>query len=159
MLRKAKEGESSFLVKQASQTEPWKKGEAEELLGGILHQYFSGELPEEHTVSVWEETAEGSVITGWSYYAPNMYAEGVWDVWWFGVGIEFHKKGHGTSLIKAIEQEIRGKGGRVIVIETSSTQALLKARRFYAKMGYHNCGSIPHFYGENDDKVIFSKSL
>ena len=159
MLRAPKNHERAYLLKQAASTEPWKEGEAEELLGGILEQYFSGQLPENHSVAVWDVETENHGVVGWSYFAPNMYADGVWDVWWIGVAIQMHGKGYGTQLLTAIESEISGKGGRIVVIETSSADNLQKARRFYPKLGYAECGTIPHFYGKDEHKVIYSKQL
>lgn len=157
MFRLAEKHESPFLVEQASQTEPWKPGEAEALLGGVLEAYFGGQLGEGHFVGVWEN--EKKEVVGWSYYAENSHASGVWDVWWIGTDSRMHGRGYGTKLLKAIEEDIASRSGRVIVIETSATPPLARARRFYPGLGYVECGRVPDFYGPGDDKIIFAKTL
>lgn len=157
MFRPAEKHEQNFLVAQAAKTDPWKPGEAEELLGGVLTAYFDGQLGDGHFVRVWEDREDG--VVGWSYYAENSHAPGVWDVWWIGIDSGMHGRGYGSKLLIDIEKDIKAKAGRVIVIETSATPPLAKARRFYPTLGYLECGRIPDFYGPGDDKVIFAKTL
>jgi ribosomal protein S18 acetylase RimI-like enzyme len=47
----------------------------------------------------------------------------------------------------------------LLIIETSATPPLEPARRLYLRRGYRECGTIPDFYGEGDDKVIFAKRV
>lgn len=156
MLRDPLVVESVALVELAAGTEPWESGGADALLGETLQQYHAGQLGPQHRIKVWEDAG---VVQGWSYYAENTHAPGVWDVWWIGVRRDLHRQGAGSLLLSAIEADIRSQSGRLVVIETSATPPMQKARQFYAKMGYMQSGLIPHFYGMGDDKVIFSKVL
>jgi ribosomal protein S18 acetylase RimI-like enzyme len=157
MFRPAEKHESSYLVEQASKTEPWKPGEAEELLGGVLEAYFTGQLGDGHFIGVWEN--QNKLVVAWSYYAANPHAPGVWDVWWIGTDPSLSGRGYGTKLLSAIERDISMRSGRVIVIETSATPPLARARRFYPRLGYLESGRISNFYGPGEDKIIFAKSL
>ncbi|NRA68381.1 MAG: GNAT family N-acetyltransferase [Pseudobacteriovorax sp.] len=157
MLRNPIETEKSLLIDLAYSTGVWQDGEADALLGAVLDQYYARELEPEHRVVVLPDANDK--IVGWSYYAPSFHAPGVWDVWWIGVHATEHGRGYGRQLLLAIEADIKAKQGRVVVIETSSTEPLAKARRFYPKLGYKMRGDIPEFYGPGDAKVIFSKNL
>lgn len=96
---------------------------------------------------------------GWSYYAPDPYAEGVLNVWWIGVDPQHFGQGIGRALLSSIEEEASKTGARVVVVETSDQPLLARARAFYRGCGYVERGRIPDFYGVNEAKVIFSRTL
>lgn len=151
-------GERSSLITIAVGTGLFTVEDAEALLGGVIDSYSSSELPEHHNVVVCRDYNGGPAI-GWSYFAPDQFAENVWNVWWIGVDPKHHGTGAGKALLTYIEQTIAANGGRVVVIETSNQELLARARKFYLKAGYAECGCIPNFYGLGESKVIFSRSL
>lgn len=59
----------------------------------------------------------------------------------------------------AVEREVRARGGRLLIIETSALPPTARARRFYERRGYAACGRIPDFYGDGDDKVIYAARM
>ena len=65
----------------------------------------------------------------------------------------------GRALLHHVEQTVRAAAGRLLVIETSDSERLLRARRFYTAQGYSECGRVPDFYGEGEAKVIFARLL
>lgn len=156
MFRDPKPEETQTLIEIAEATGIFKPDEAQSLLGSTLSAFHRGELGENHKIKVFDQE---SYVVGWSYFAPSQYAEGVWDVWWIGTHPKVHGQGFGQKLLKAVEGDIRSLGGRVIIIETSSLSPLAKARKFYPLMNYKECGRIPNFYANGDDKIIFSKSI
>ena len=101
----------------------------------------------------------GEEIVGWSYFAPDPYAESVLNVWWIGADPLQHGRGVGSALLSHVETEARKAGVRVVVIETSDQPPLSRAQAFYAKRGYTERGRIPDFYALGDAKVIFSRTL
>lgn len=132
--------------------------DAESLLGGVLDSLAAGELPEGHAAVACREFTGGSAI-GWSYFAPDQYAERVWNVWWIGVSPKHHGTGAGQALLSHIENAAAESKVRVIVIETSDQDTLSRARNFYLKFGYLERGRIPDFYAEGESKVLFSRSV
>lgn len=131
-------------------------GEAEALLGGVLSAFTSGTLPSGHqAVSIRNRAGEPAL--GWSYFAPDQYAEDVWNVWWIGIDPQKHGTGAAQTLLRYIEDKVALVDGRVLVIETSSGDALARARRFYLAQGYAECGRIPDFYAPGESKVIFAR--
>ena len=151
-------GERNALLALAVCTGLFTDEDADGLLGGVLDSYFSGELPEHHTVVACREH-HGDPAIGWTYFAPDQYAENVWNVWWIGVDPKRHGTGAGNALLTYIEQVIAATGGRVVVIETSDQELLARARKFYKKAGYVERGFIPDFYALGESKVIFSRTL
>lgn len=158
MFRSPVPGESPELVSLAASTGAFQPGEAEELLGGVLEGFHAGSLGEGHQVQVWADDQTGD-IAGWVYFAPSFAAEGVWDLWWIGVDPGSQGKGVGGELLQCVESSVQADGGRLLIIETSSTNPFDSVRRFYAKRGYEDCGKIPDFYAEGDDKITFAKQF
>jgi ribosomal protein S18 acetylase RimI-like enzyme len=146
----------SELLAVATATGLFTTEDAESLLGGILDQLESNELPAGHA-AVACRTAVGAQIVGWTYFAPDAHAEGVWNVWWIGVAPDSHGSGAGSLLLRHAEAEAAAASGRLVVIETSSLDSQARARRFYAREGYLECGVVPDFYAEGDHKVIFAR--
>lgn len=151
-------GERAALLNLAVRTGLFAPDEAEALLGGVLDSLAASELPAGHAVVVCRDSSDGAAI-GWSYFAPDAYADKVWNVWWIGVNPDHHGGGAGQAILAHIEREARASGARVIVIETSDQPHLARARTFYRKFGYVERGRIPDFYADGDAKVIFSRSL
>lgn len=152
------ERERQALLDLAVSTGLFTYEDAEGLLGGVLDSLAAGELPAGHTAATCRETYDGPA-TGWTYFAPDPYAEKVWNVWWIGVSPSRYGEGVGQALLSYVEQTAAASGARVIVIETSDLPSLARARNFYLKHGYEERGRIPDFYATGESKIIFSRSL
>ena len=150
--------ERAHLLGIATRTGLFSQEEAESLLGGVLDGLDAKELPDGHQAFSCRKVVGGAAV-GWCYFAPDDHAAGVWNLWWIGVDPEEHGTEAGHAMLAHVEGSVVGAGGRLLVIETNDTEALSRARRFYARAGYKDCGRIPHFYAENEAKVIFARSL
>jgi hypothetical protein len=58
-----------------------------------------------------------------------------------------------------VEVSIREKGGRILVIETSSTENYAGTRTFYLAAGYKHEATLKDLYADDDDLLIFTKRL
>ena len=67
--------------------------------------------------------------------------------------------GLGGKLLEFVEQDIREQQGRLLLIETSSTQHYQPTRKFYLKKGYALAADIADFYADGDGLVVFSKRI
>ena len=54
---------------------------------------------------------------------------------------------------------LRGRGERLLLVETSGLGSFDLTRQFYRKNGYDEEARIRDYYGPGDDKVIFRKAL
>ena len=111
----------------------------------------------------WAVAGEpGHRIEGAAYFAPEPFSDRVWNLFFIAVRPDVHRSGTGTALLAHVEQELRSIGesvARVLIVETSSTNAYISARQFYGARGFDLEATIREFYGPGDDKVVFWKSL
>ena len=98
--------------------------------------------------------AQGFVCVG-----PTPLAKGVYDLYWIAVDPGTRAKGYGRRLLRFAEEEVRRRGARMIVIETSSLPSYQASRRLYSQAGYQEVARVANFYNVGDDKLIFSKPI
>ena len=101
---------------------------------------------------------DGEVI-GYICYGPTPLTDGTYDLYWIAVDPAFTGQGVGTMLLKGVESAVKNKYGRLIIIETSSSQHYTLTRRFYVKNGYGLAETIKDFYRPGEDRVTFVKIL
>ncbi len=98
-------------------------------------------------------------VVGWVCFGPTPCTIGSFDIYWIGVASAWQGRGIGRALMEFAEQAIAQRGGRLLVVETSSREKYLPTRRFYEALGYTEAAQIREFYGPEDHKVIFTKAL
>lgn len=104
------------------------------------------------------EDGEGAVA-GYMTWGPTPLAIGTYDLYWMAVSPRAQGRGHGKALVGWLEGRVAELGGRLIVIETSSTPHYEPTRQFYLGLGYRETARIPDFYQSGDDRVIYAKRL
>ena len=158
LLERVTPQERTHLLGIATRTGLFSPEEAESLLGDVLDGLGASALPEGHQAAACHRS-HGEPAIGWCYFAPDAHAAGVWNLWWIGVDPEHHGSAAAHTLLAYVESQVVAAGGRLLVIETGDSEALARARRFYARAQYLECGRIPHFYADNEAKVIFARRL
>ena len=101
----------------------------------------------------------GKEVVGWVCYGPTPCTISSFDIYWIGVASAWQGQGIGRELTVFAEREITERGGRLLVVETSSQEKYLPTRRFYEALGYTEAAQIADFYGPADHKVIFTKTI
>lgn len=81
------------------------------------------------------------------------------DLYWIAVHESQRGNGIGKVLMDMAVRDIAKLSGKNIWIETSSRPIYESTRQFYLKYGCEIIAELPNFYGENDNKVIFLKSV
>ncbi len=99
------------------------------------------------------------VVRGYACYGPVPLTQGVYDLYWIVVDPASQGKGFGRDLLAYVERDVISRGGRMVLIETSSQESYGATIRFYEHSGYHLAARIRNFYRVGDDKLIFQKDL
>ncbi|HET6490755.1 MAG TPA: GNAT family N-acetyltransferase [Syntrophales bacterium] len=105
------------------------------------------------------EHSSNSAVLGYACYGPVPLTLGVYDLYWIVVDPSSQGKGYGRRLIEYVEKDVLNRGGRMILIETSSQETYGATVRFYEGSGYRLAARIENFYRIGDDKLIFQKEL
>ena len=109
-----------------------------------------------YVTSVIEESSE---VRGYICYGPTPLTDGTFDLYWIAVESTAQGKGYGQRLLRHAEGDVRQRGGRLLLIETSSQESYGSTIRFYERAGYELVARIPGYYRPGDDKLVFAKSL
>ncbi len=109
---------------------------------------------------VMESVSEGdSEVLGYACFGPTPLTESTYDLYWIAVDKSKHRGGVGKRLLKFAEDEITRRGGKMLLVETSSQETYDGTIQFYEKTGYELVGKIKEYYKPGDDKLIFAKRL
>ena len=98
-------------------------------------------------------------VAGYTCYGKRSLTDSTFDLYWICSAPSAQRKGVGYALLQQTEQEIRAMGGRLLIVETSSSPEYEPARRFYDSHGYRRQVVIEDFYAEGDGLVLYSKRL
>jgi ribosomal protein S18 acetylase RimI-like enzyme len=102
---------------------------------------------------------EKAEVLGYVCFGPTPLTESTFDLYWIAVDKSKHRGGVGKRLLKFSEEEVVRRGGRMLLIETSSQETYGGTIQFYERTGYELVGKIPEYYKPGDDKLIFAKQL
>ena len=125
---------------------------AEELIAAVLTH--AGQPDYHGFVYSRGERAVGLVIIG-----PVPATIGTWHLYWIAVHPHQHGTGVAAALAAHAESFVREHDGYLIIVETSSQPAYVRARSFYAKHGYAELLRIADYYKPGDDLVLFARRL
>jgi ribosomal protein S18 acetylase RimI-like enzyme len=109
--------------------------------------------------AVLQEEGRKPSVCGYACYGPTPLTQGVYDLYWIVVGPSTQRRGYGKRLLEFVEVDVVRRGGRMVLIETSSQESYRETVGFYQQAGYALVARIRNFYRVGDDKLIFSKDL
>lgn len=107
----------------------------------------------------WLRATDEDGVIAFANYGKNAFSTHSWDLYWIAVHQNSRNKKLGTVMLKAIEDDVRKLGGKILWIETSGRPLYASTEGFYRKNGYQLAASLEDFYGPGDPKQIYSKVL
>jgi GNAT superfamily N-acetyltransferase len=107
----------------------------------------------------WMKVTDDEGLVAFANYGKNAFSTHSWDLYWIAVHHNSRNKKLGSVLLKAIEDDIRNCGGKILWIETSGRPLYASTEGFYKRNGYTLKASLTDFYGPGDPKQIYSKVL
>ena len=98
-------------------------------------------------------------LLGYACFGPTPATVGTYDLYWLAVDPAAQGRGAGRALVRWVEQELGQRGGRLLVVETSSRPDYTHTREFYARGGYAEAARVRDFYAPADDRIILTTRL
>jgi ribosomal protein S18 acetylase RimI-like enzyme len=157
-IRSLEPGDRSRIEEMVVATGKFNDEEVATALELVDHALIDGEKSG-YVFAVMEEAAGDAPVVGYACYGPTPLTQGVYDLYWIVVDPAAQGKGLGRLLTRHVEQDVVSRGGRMLLIETSSQESYVPTVRFYERTGYQLAARIKNFYRIGDDKLIFSKDL
>ncbi len=97
---------------------------------------------------------DGTVVA-YACFGKNPMTRFTWDLYWIATRKDRMGKGYGRRMVAFVLEQVRARGGRLLVIETSSKESYGDTRAFYDKIGCTLAAQIKDYYDEGDDKLIY----
>jgi ribosomal protein S18 acetylase RimI-like enzyme len=107
----------------------------------------------------WMKITDEDGLHAFATYGKNSFSTHSWELYWIAVNNRSREKKLGSLLLKAVEDDIRNAGGKILWIETSGRPLYASTEGFYKKNGYTLQASLKDFYSTGDPKQIYSKVL
>jgi GNAT superfamily N-acetyltransferase len=141
------------LIRETGFFTPAEIAVAEELIDVFLGR------PDQRDYDVVVVEGEGGAPAGYMTWGPTPLAEDAYDLYWMAVSPREQGRGRGRELVLWLEEEVRGRNGRLIIIETSSQPKYHPTRQFYLGLGYREAARVADFYRPGDDRIIYTKDI
>lgn len=108
---------------------------------------------------LWLVICEGEAVLGFAYVEPERMTANTHNMLAIAVLPARQNGGVGKALVGAVERHLAEKGGRVLLVETSSLTDYQATRAFYDGLKFTREARIRDFYSEGEDKIVFWKKL
>ena len=127
--------------------------------------------PDEVTMALelFDESVEGDYefvggfddesLVAYACFGATPGTDRTYDLYWIAVHPSAQRHGSGSQLLAEVERRLQERGGRLLVVETSSRDEYAATRRFYVARGYREVARMRDFYALKDDRVIYTKVL
>ncbi len=116
-------------------------------------------VPAEGTTCLVEDADDGGGLASVVLYRPEEAADRAFDLTMIAVRPDLQGAGRGASLMRHAEQDLRGRGQRLLVVRTSGTPQFEGTRAFYLGLGYLEHAHVPDYWTDGDDLVLFTLRL
>ena len=124
----------------------------------MLEDMIAGYL-EKSTRDIWFVSVADGRVVGFGYCEPERMTRGTWNLLAIGILAERRGRGIGGAMMRYLEDRLRSRGERILIVETMGTPAFTRTRAFYRANGYAEEARIREFYEPGGDKIVFWKQL
>jgi ribosomal protein S18 acetylase RimI-like enzyme len=107
----------------------------------------------------WLKVTDDDGVVAFANYGKNAFSTHSWELYWIAVHNNSRHKKLGSSLLKAVENDVHKRGGKILWIETSGRPKYASTEAYYQRNGYELAASLKEFYGPGDPKQVYVKVL
>ncbi len=125
----------------------------------MLDAMIANYLDHDTSRDIWFTAISDDRPVALGFCAPEQMTVGTFNLYAIGIHKDYQSQGIGQQMMHYIEEVLRQRGQRVLLVETSGTPEFARTREFYRQCQYHQEATIRDFYDEGDDKVVFWKKL
>jgi len=123
----------------------------------LIDDVIAKQQASDYIIDVLED--EQGIAQGYVCYGHTPLTEHTFDFYWMVIDCNHQRQGLGYLFFHHVENQVRARGGRLLMCETSSLEGYERVLRLYEKLGYQRVAWIKNFYREGDDKLIYMKEL
>ena len=156
MIRPMARSDKSFVMELIAATDFFRPEEVE-VAEELIDIYLTHPDQKDYDVVVIE--SDEHEVAGYLTWGGTAMAVGTYDLYWMAVSPHHQGKGYGRQLVAWLEARVKELGGRLIIIETSSSPKYEPTRGFYLGLKYREIARIPDYYQDGDDRVIYIKRM
>lgn len=124
-----------------------------------LDEMIAGYFNHSDTQDIWFAYFDDNRPVAIGYCVPEKFTDGTYNLLAIGVSEDSQRKGIARAMMSYIEQQLKHKGGRILIVETSTDDAQTGAKKFYQQIGYTQEAVIRDFWKDGEDKIVFWKKL
>ena len=111
-----------------------------DMLPDMLAPMFAGDSP-----ARWLTCQRDSEAIGLCVAEPEELTDRTWNMRALALHPQYQGQGLGAALTRALEDQLRADGQRLIIVDTSGTDDFAKTRGFYSHIGYSQVACIPDY--------------
>lgn len=102
---------------------------------------------------------EQDEVIGYICYGPVPMTQGTFDLYWIVVDPLAQGQGIGSKLLDFLAGVVKERGGRMILVDTSSIPPYERSQKFYVRHGFQEVARVPDYYHPGNDRITFCKRL
>jgi GNAT superfamily N-acetyltransferase len=115
--------------------------------------------PEQDDYHPFVLVEDDGTVAAYACFGRNPMTKSTFDLYWLATRADRMGKGYGRKIVAFVEEEVKRRGGKLLVIETSSKESYGATQEFYLKIGCTLAATLPGYYDEGDDKLIYLKRI
>jgi ribosomal protein S18 acetylase RimI-like enzyme len=119
----------------------------------------SAGLGSEESGYCWMKILNEEGMVGFANYVKNSFSLHSWELYWIAVDQNSRNMRLGSTLLRAVEDDVRNSGGKILWLDTSGRPLYAPTESFYKRNGYKLGASLPDFYAPGDPKQVYYKII
>lgn len=108
---------------------------------------------------IWLVIESEDQVCGFTFCEPERMTEGTSNMLALAIDPSHQSQSLGAALTSHLEDMLRRRGDRMLLVETLGLPEFDRTRAFYSRQGFEREALIRDFYDKGQDKVIYRKLL